>query len=315
MLCQVSLTERKSESMTDLLWTDELTGVGARDTWQKLRNYPNSRYSKYSRYTRNLRFSMYSWLLEIVKFDWNCEISLKLWNLSAFDKKSSQSQFSHYFTFGELLEILRLLRHDHRQVLSTLAFIFFLQQITLTLKEKFWQKHIFSLNCQWLSESAGRRTGFYCWDCDSHASYFYWPAHGWYVNFYSIKLAIFVSLDRMWPGGCLIIIKNFWFFESRCFAKMGRGKLSLGTPAAWAPTWYQRNKEIIFCVIWRGKFNLLGCVMAAVSDFMCEARLGALAHICIFMLPAVLTINIQWAPLTNADAEDFVPAATHPPTC
>ena len=31
------------------------------------------------------------------------------------------------------------------------------------------------------------------------------------------------------------------------------------------------------------------------------------------MLPAVLAIIIQWAPLTNADAEDFVPAATHPP--
>ena len=115
--------------------------------------------------------------------------------MSAFDKKSSQSQFSHYFTFGELLEILRLLRHDHRQVLSTLAFIFFLQQITLALKEKFWQKHIFSLNCRWLSESAGRRTGFYCWDCDSHASYFYWPAHGWYVNFYSIKHFRFFGSD------------------------------------------------------------------------------------------------------------------------
>ena len=35
----------------------------------------------------------------------------------------------------------------------------------------------------WSLGCAGRRTGFYCWDCDSHAPYFYWPAHG-YVNFY-----------------------------------------------------------------------------------------------------------------------------------
>ena len=84
----------------------------------------------------------------------------------------------------------------------------------------------------WSPGCAGRRTGFYCWDCDSHASsYFYWPPHG-YVNsnwpaVYNVQCICTFQciLTSTWIFHCILtstwqcqsLLTNVWILDMSIF--------------------------------------------------------------------------------------------------